>query len=83
MNFLNSNIPLAVYRELAAHLQQIEGVTVKFLEPIDREFNYTKSQLGGLEILGVDGLAPCDRQTLDRILSYYVDRYDRTTPQSP
>jgi hypothetical protein len=30
----NYQIPLTVYREIAAHLQQIEGITVKFLDPI-------------------------------------------------
>ena len=79
MNFLNPNIPLAVYRELAAHLRQIEGVTVRFIEPTEREFNYTGSQLGGLEINGVEGLTSTDRDQLDQILSYYVDRYDKST----
>jgi hypothetical protein len=71
----NYQIPLAVYREIAAHLQQIEGITVKFLEPIDRVFSYTESQLGGLEIAGADRLTELDRLRLDRLLGYYADRY--------
>ena len=70
----NHQMPLAVYREVAAHLQQIEGVTVAFLTPIDRGFSYTESQLGGLELTGVDRLAATDRLRIERVLSYYADR---------
>jgi hypothetical protein len=74
------HIPIAVYRELAAHLQQIEGVTVEFLEVAkDRPFHYTESQLGGLAINGVDRLAEPDLARLQLILRYYTDRYNRST----
>jgi hypothetical protein len=80
MQIQSPHIPLAVYRELAAHLQQIAGVTVEFLEPAtDRAFNYTESQLGGLTIHGVDRLAEPDLARLQLILGYYTDRYDRST----
>ncbi len=69
-------MPLAVYREVAAHLQQIEGITVTFLEPIDRVFSYTESQLGGLEITGADRLTDLDKIRVDRLLRYYADRYN-------
>ena len=72
----NYQMPLAVYREVAAHLRQIEGITVVFLTPIDRAFSYTESQLGGLEIIGADRLAAVDRLRLDRLLGYYADRYN-------
>jgi hypothetical protein len=72
----NHQLPLAVYREVAAHLQQIEGITVEFLAPIDREFSYTGSQLDGLKITGVDRLTNRDRLNFDRILTYYAHRYD-------
>ncbi len=74
----NPHIPLAVYRELAAHLQQIAGVTVEFLAPIDRAFSYTGSQLDGIEISGIDRLADEDLRRLNTILSYYTDRYNRS-----
>jgi hypothetical protein len=80
MQIQSPHIPLAVYRELAAHLQQIEGVTVEFLEVAkDRPFNYTESQLGGLAINGVDRLVEQDLARLQLILSYYADRYSRAT----
>lgn len=75
----NPQIPLAVYRELAAHLQQIAGVKVEFLTPIDRAFSYTESQLDGVEISGVDRLADEDLIRMNIILSYYTDRYNRST----
>jgi hypothetical protein len=78
MLFQSPHIPLAVYRELAAHLQQIDGVTVEFLQPSqERAFSYLDSQLAGLEVHGVNRLVAADRARLDLILSYYADRYDR------
>ena len=71
----NHQMPLAVYREVAAHLQQIAGIKVAFLTPIDRGFSYTESQLGGLEITGVDRLAAIDRLQIEQIFSYYADRF--------
>jgi hypothetical protein len=71
----NYQMPLAVYREVAAHLQQIEGVKVAFLPPIDQEFSYTESQLGGLEITGIDQLMAPDRLQVERLLGYYADCY--------
>jgi hypothetical protein len=71
----NYQMPLAVYREVAAHLRQIEGITVAFLTPIDREFSYTESQVGGLEITLADRCTDRDRIWVDRLLEYYADRY--------
>ncbi len=73
----NDRIPLAVYREIAAHLQQIAGIAVADLAPPKREFDYLQSQLGGLKITGADRLLEIDRLRLDRILDYYANRYDR------
>ena len=65
---------------LIIHLQQIDGVTVEFVAPSpERAFSYLDSQLGGLEIHGVDRLATVDRTRLDLILSYYTDRYVRVS----
>ena len=66
-----------MYREIAAHLRQFEGVTVSFLTPVDREFSYTESQLGGLEIMGANLLSDGDKIRVDRLIDYYADRYNR------
>ena len=78
----NHQLPLAVYREIAAHLRQFEGVTVSFLTPVNRGFSYTESQLGGLEIMGANLLTDQDRIRLDQLLDYYADRYDQWEIQS-
>jgi hypothetical protein len=78
----NHQLPLAVYREIAAHLRQFEEITVSFLTAIDRGFSYTESQLGGLEIMGANLLTDGDKLRLDRLLNYYADRYDRWEIQS-
>jgi hypothetical protein len=72
----NHQLPLAVYREIAAHLQQIDGINVEFLAQIEREFSYLGSQLGGLKVTGIENMSDRDRHTFDRILNYYAARYD-------
>jgi hypothetical protein len=71
----NKLLPLAVYREVVAHLQQIEGITIVVLPAADREFSYTHSQLGGLEIAGADRLERSDLVRLEQILNYYANRF--------
>ena len=78
----NHQLPLAVYREIAAHLRQFEGVTVSFLTPVNRGFSYTESQLGGLEIMGANLLTDQDRIRFDRLLDYYANRYSQWEIQS-
>ena len=74
---INHQLPLAVYREITAHLRQFEGVTVSFLTPINRGFSYTESQLGGIEIVGANLLTDADKIRLEGLIDYYADRYDR------
>jgi hypothetical protein len=68
-------MPLAVYREVQAHLQQVAGIEVELLPQTSTQFNYALSQVGGLEInlLGVTELALCER--VQQILTYYSDRF--------
>jgi hypothetical protein len=72
----NHQLPLAVYREVAAHLQQIEGITVSCVDQLDRDFSYLGSQVGGLEILGADRLSDLDKTRFELLLNYYADRYN-------
>ncbi len=71
----NHQLPLAIYREVAAHLRQFEGIRVSCLDQIDRGFSYLESQVGGLEILGADRLSDLDKTRFKGVLNYYADRY--------
>lgn len=68
-------MPLAVYREAAAHLQQVLGVKVALLPQSSPTFAYLQSQIAGLAI---DYPEDCDRdrqQQIEAILAYYAKRH--------
>ncbi|WP_044150197.1 hypothetical protein [Leptolyngbya iicbica] len=68
-------LPLAVYREVAAHLRQIEGVNTGLLPQTAKEFDYLQSQVGGVWIrYNADAAEQCQPQ-VEAILTYYGDRY--------
>ena len=68
-------LPLAVYREIAAHLRQVEGVTTGLLPQEAKTFDYLQSQVGGLWI-EVDGQSNPQAQTqVQSILDYYAQKY--------
>jgi hypothetical protein len=75
LTIANHQLPLAIYREVAAHLRQVEGITVSYLDQVDRGFSYLESQVGGLEILGADQLSDLDQARFENVLNYYADRY--------
>ncbi|MBD2005684.1 MULTISPECIES: hypothetical protein [Cyanophyceae] len=68
-------LPLAIYRELAAHLRQVEGVEADLIPQNSQPFDYHQSQVGGLWIQYVQDANPASRQQVDRILEYYSQRY--------
>ncbi|MEC4807061.1 MAG: hypothetical protein SAJ12_11940 [Jaaginema sp. PMC 1079.18] len=64
-------MPLAVYREVAAHLRQVEGVRVDLIPQTARQFSYDHSQIEGLLLS-----CPEDGQAQIRaILAYYEQRH--------
>lgn len=69
---------LAVYRELAAHLRQVEGVEVELLPQSSQVFDYQQSQVGGLR-LRLPKLSPEPSSTaserVQQILAYYSQRH--------
>ena len=74
-------LPLAVYREVAAHLRQIEGVLAdSILRPIEHQpgskFDYYQSQIAALEISYSAKITTEDRQRIADILEYYAQRYN-------
>ena len=78
--FYNPTLPLAVYRELVAHLHQVNGVEAGLLPQSSQQFDYTYSQVGGLWLKypsDIDALElnQAMRRRIDQILAYYSDRY--------
>ena len=48
-------LPLAVYREVAVHLRQVEGVQTGLIPQQSQRFDYSDSQIGGLWIQYPEG----------------------------
>lgn len=70
-------LPLAVYRELAAHLRQVKGVETDLMPQLSQEFDYAQSQVGSLCIKYSQTADLSSRQQVDRILEYYQQRYGK------
>lgn len=70
-----SNLPLAVYREVAAHLSQVDGVKTEPIPQQSQQFDYRLSQVDSLLIEHPDHLDVASRKRLEQILAYYSDRY--------
>lgn len=73
-------LPLAVYREIAAHLRQIDGVNAVLIpySPEDeqkQQFDYAQSQIKGLSIEYSDTLDQQSKKRKEEILDYYSQRY--------
>ncbi|AFZ46530.1 hypothetical protein Cyast_0552 [Cyanobacterium stanieri PCC 7202] len=69
-------LPLAIYREVAAHIRQIEGIDVSLLEQTSKDFDYRQSQVGGL-LIEYDGDLPTKAtEQLESILAYYASKYN-------
>lgn len=70
-----ARLPLAVYRELAAHLRQVDGVNSGLIPQTSQQFDYNQSQIGGLWIEYTPESSPESRQRVEQILAYYENRY--------
>ena len=70
-----AGLPLAVYREIAAHLRQIAGVEVDLIPQSSQQFDYNQSQIGGLSISWTANSGLESRQQVNQILAYYQNRY--------
>ncbi len=68
-------LPLAVYREVAAHLRQINGVETGLLPQTAPHFDYLQSQVGGLWIRYAAAAADACHAQVEAVLTYYGDRY--------
>lgn len=68
-------LPLAVYREVAAHLCQVDGLTVELVSQQSQQFDYCLSQVDSLRLQSSAALDSIDSEQVKRILAYYGDRY--------
>lgn len=69
-------LPLAVYREIVAHLRQVEQVETELLPvPPDQPFDYHLSQVGGLGVFYPEDIEAGHRQRIEQILAYYSHKY--------
>ena len=72
-------LPLGVYREIAAHIRQVENVDASLiLRSIESDrsetFDYYQSQVAALQITYLEG-GDDARQQVEEILEYYARRY--------
>ncbi|MDJ0578988.1 hypothetical protein [Crocosphaera sp.] len=72
-------LPLAIYRELAAHLSQIEGVTTELISQQSQQFDYEQSQIDHLKIAYPPTLSALEKQRLEEILNYYAQIHNSYT----
>jgi hypothetical protein len=70
-----ANLPLAVYREIAAHLRQVVGVEVGLIPQTSVEFDYNQSQVSGLWVLWTPTIDEDSRERFKQIVAYYQNRY--------
>ncbi|AFY38984.1 hypothetical protein Lepto7376_2720 [[Leptolyngbya] sp. PCC 7376] len=68
-------LPLAIYREVAAHLRQVSGVMVELETQRSQEFDYFQSQIGAMIIHYPEDLSDENRKKITAILDFYGDRY--------
>ena len=73
-------LPLAVYREVAAHIRQVKGVEANpILRSIEHQpgakFDYYQSQVAALEINYSAEVTEQHKQRVTEILDYYGKRY--------
>jgi hypothetical protein len=70
-----AGLPLAVYREIAAHLRQVEGVEVSLITQSSSQFDYYQSQIEGLSLCWTEQANSESRQRVEQILRFYKNRY--------
>lgn len=76
-----NRLPLAVYREIVAHLRQVDGVSADLLPQTSKDFDYLQSQVGGLRVI-----YPTQSDTeiqINSILAYYENKYGKWERISP
>jgi len=70
-----AGLPLAVYREIAAHLRQVEGVDVSLIPQSSPQFDYYQSQIDSICLCWKENANSESRQRVEQILTYYKNHY--------
>lgn len=76
-------LPLAVYREVAAHLRQVAGVETGLIPETSQQFDYNDSQVSSLWIQYPQEFDRQCQERVEQILAYYGDRYGSWIETSP
>jgi len=64
-------IALAMYRELAAHIEQVQGMTVELFSQESKDFSYLGSQIGGMWLTYPPKITNEDQILVNKILNHY------------
>ncbi len=67
------DIALAMYRELASHIEQIENVNAELFWQESTEFNYLGSQIGGMWLTYPQSIPEQSQFLIKNILNHYGD----------
>ena len=70
-----ARLPLAIYRELAAHLQQVRGVVVEICRRPLQSLTTYRVRWGKFLLRYPADLETSEVQNLEAILASYADRY--------
>lgn len=65
------DIALAMYRELASHIEQIEDVNAELFAQESKEFSYFGSQIGGMWLTYPHTLPTKSQALIKNILNHY------------
>ncbi len=65
------DIALAMYRELASHIEQIEDATTELFWQESNDFSYLGSQIGGMWITYPHSLTEKSQTLIKNILNHY------------
>lgn len=80
-SLLDSQLPLAIYKEIASHLTQVEGITVKLIPQTSTSFDYHQSQVAGLIIEYDADLKTDSVELMQKIIEYYRERRSLPLPR--
>jgi hypothetical protein len=67
------DIALAMYRELASHIEQIDDVTAELFWQESTEFSYLGSQIGGMWLTYPQLISEQSQVLIKKILNHYGD----------